>query len=1061
MHKRYVSILILLALLFFLSSTAITDAARRPDIVSYDAALLQNAIEVTVKWQSEYPVTRAQVTAGNKGREIELDPYDDNIKDSYGYHGEASLMVPVDSSGFYEDYISYVIQLEDDVGHRSRRVSGRLKVSSTVTQAGETEAADDLTREFIDREKKEQPEGMIDKVLKVMERHDTPPVITDITVNRPNARNVSFASQGIDDKGLKKITFKIFNAEGIIVQEQELSDLGKIWKGTTQTFTLEYGTYKVVAQATDTAGNTSPEESKEFKITAGAGSLTVSITPPAATAAGAQWRVDAGAWQMSGTKVPGIPIGAHSVEFKAVEGWTGPGNQAVTIEAGTTTGTTGTYSQERGSIAVTIVPQTAIEQGAQWRVDDGLWQNSGVTAAALSTGTHVIGFKSLQGWGTPGNQNVIVAANKTTAATGTYSQKAGSLTGAILPTEAIDAGAEWKVDDGPWQKSGITISGLSIGTHTVTFKTVTGWTGPGNQNVTIEAGKVATLTGTYSQAAGMVAVTIMPQAAVDAGAAWRVDKGAWQKGGTTVSGLSTGVHPLDFKAVVGWDNPPGQSLSIKSGETTSATGSYGRVYTLDRDFDEGRLVGLEHKTVANQLQLSTSSTTLPFIWVPNSNLGTISKVDTKTGKEMGRYRTGPSSQSTNPSRTTVDLQGNCWVGNRGTGTVVKVGLYENGQYEDRNGNGTIETSRDLNNDGVISDDETLDWGKDECVLLETVVIEGKEGNHRPGTYRDGYSSRPGPRGIAIDAQNNLWAGTFGNSKNKYYYINGTTGQVLKTVDVSPQNHRAYGAVIDRNGILWSSSLTNSLLKFNPANNVMKTIDVKHQTYGIALDRSNHLFVAGWGHNKLSRINILTDKVEWTVDTGSRTYPKGLTVDDNGDVWVAHYYEDAVVRWSNDGKKKATIKTGKQPSGVAIDARGKPWSVNYSDQYLKRIDPATNKVDLEILIKGNHYSYSDMTGIVARSMTTKIGTWTVVFNSKSPATPWGMITWKASTPPGTSLALKVRSSKDAKGWSSWEKVTQGKTLQKTPAGMYLEVETTMQISAGETSPVLHDLTVQVQ
>ena len=52
MHKRYVSILILLALLFFLGSTAITDAARRPDIVSHDAALLQNAIEVNVKWQS-------------------------------------------------------------------------------------------------------------------------------------------------------------------------------------------------------------------------------------------------------------------------------------------------------------------------------------------------------------------------------------------------------------------------------------------------------------------------------------------------------------------------------------------------------------------------------------------------------------------------------------------------------------------------------------------------------------------------------------------------------------------------------------------------------------------------------------------------------------------------------------------------------------------------------------------------------------------------------------------------------------------------------------------------
>ncbi len=1061
MAKRHVSILILFALVFFLCSAAVTDAARKPDIISYDAALLQNAIEINVKWQSEYPVTSAQVTAGNKSKEIELDPYDDNIKDSYGYHGEASLMVPVDSAGFYEDYISYVIQLEDEVGRSSRRVSGKLKVSSVDTQAGETETTDDLTKEFIDKEPKEKEEGMIDKVLKVMERHDTPPVIDDVIVNRPGKKNVSFASQGIDDKGLKKITFKVFNSEGNLVQEQKLSDLGKIWKGTTQTFTLEYGTYKVVAQATDTAGNTSPEKSKEFKISVGAGSLTVSINPEAAIAAGPQWRVDAGAWQKGGATVSGLAVGAHTVEFKVIAGWAKPGNQNVTIQEGKTASATGTYSQERGSLAVTILPQTAIEKGAQWRVDNGPWQKSGSTISDLATGAHVVEFKSVEAWSKPGNQNVTITANQSTKATGTYSQEEGSLTATILPQKAVDAGAEWKVDNGTWQKSGATVSGLAIGTHAVEFKTIARWTQPENQNVTIEAAKTVNTTGTYSQALGMLAVTIMPQAAVDAGAQWRVDNGAWQKSGTTVSGITAGTHSLKFKAVARWDNPPNKSVSIKSGKTTSATGSYGRVYTLDRDFDEGKLVGLEHQTVRDQLQLSKSSTTLPFIWVPNSNLGTISKVDTKTGKELGRYRTGPASSNTNPSRTTVDLGGNCWVGNRGTGTVVKVGLYENGQYEDRNGNGTIETSRDLNNDGVISDDETLDWGKDECVLFETIVIEGEEGLYKPGSYTGGYSSRPGPRGIAIDSKNNLWAGTFGNSKNKYYYINGGTGQILKTVDVSSQNHRAYGAVIDKNGILWSSSLSNSLLKFDPVNNSMKTIDVKHTTYGIALDKNNHLFVAGWGNNKLSRINITTDKVEWTVDTGNRTYPKGLTVDDNGDVWVAHYYEDAVVRWSNDGVKKATIKTGKQPSGVAIDAEGKPWSVNYSDQYLKRINPATNTVDLEKLIRGNHYSYSDMTGIVARSMTTKIGTWTIAFNSKSSSTQWGVIKWNASTPGETSLAVKVRSSKDAKSWSSWESVTQGLGPQKTPAGMYLEVKATMQITTGEISPVLKELTVEVR
>lgn len=197
-------------------------------------------------------------------------------------------------------------------------------------------------------------------------------------------------------------------------------------------------------------------------------------------------------------------------------------------------------------------------------------------------------------------------------------------------------------------------------------------------------------------------------------------------------------------------------------------------YTLDEDFDKGNLTGVEHNTTHNQLQLSNNTTNSsgivqPFIWVPNSNEGTVSKVDTLTGNELGRYRTCPESVSSyaNPSRTTVDLQGNCWVGNRQTGTAVKIGLYENGQYIDRNHNGIIETSHDLNGDGVITGNELLPWGQDECVLYEVILIPGSEGTYVPGEYKGAYVNdyyNPGPRGLAVDSKNNVWIGTFGSMK---------------------------------------------------------------------------------------------------------------------------------------------------------------------------------------------------------------------------------------------------------------------------------------------------------
>ncbi len=295
-----------------------------------------------------------------------------------------------------------------------------------------------------------------------------------------------------------------------------------------------------------------------------------------------------------------------------------------------------------------------------------------------------------------------------------------------------------------------------------------------------------------------------------------------------------------------------------------STYSQTRTYTLDADFDEGTLINANHDAPdKDQLQLPGIDVIVPFIWVPNSN-GTVSKVNTVTGKELGRYKVAPHS-TCNPSRTTVDLQGNCWVGNRQAGTVVKIGLYEAGQYIDRNGNGTIETSQDLNNDGNITGGEILPWGQDECVLFEVVLIPGKIGTFVPGTYAAGYDNDywgTAPRGLAIDASNNLWAGTW--SSSKYYYIDGATGAILNTLDVSPWGHSAYGAVIDGNGVLWSARLSSHILRIDPSvgpPNIQK-INVSH-TYGLGLDYLGNLFVGGGGWLTKIDVNNTVTPIVWT------------------------------------------------------------------------------------------------------------------------------------------------------------------------------------------------------
>ena len=444
-------------------------------------------------------------------------------------------------------------------------------------------------------------------------------------------------------------------------------------------------------------------------------------------------------------------------------------------------------------------------------------------------------------------------------------------------------------------------------------------------------------------------------------------------------------------------------------------------YTLNADFDKGTFVGVEHDTVADQLQLSEKAVTLPFIWVPNSNEGTVSKYDTVTGKELARYRTGPDSNG-DPSRTTVDLDGSVWFGNRNTGTVVKIVLPESGKWVDKNGNGNRDTSQDTNDNGIIESNEVLPWGQDECVVHEVAV-----GN-----------TWSGPRGIAIDSDNNLWAGTYSDSSNKFYHINGESGAIIDTINIE---YGSYGALVDENGNIWSSTLSTCVLKINPSTSTVQKIDLPASSYGIGIDKNGHVFVAGWGSDIVTKIDTNTDTIITTASQGD-TYCRGVAVTNDGDVWIVNSQNGAVKRLDNDLNSKATISVGSdgfgsQPTGVAVDAEGKVWACNYNDGYLNRIDPSTNSVDLSVQTLGldggvgMHYSYSDMTGIIARTVTTKIGTWTVNFDSEEDNMPWGTVSWNANEPAGTSVKVEVRSSNDGNTWSSWETAVNGDSSEFYP------------------------------
>ena len=114
---------------------------------------------------------------------------------------------------------------------------------------------------------------------------------------------------------------------------------------------------------------------------------------------------------------------------------------------------------------------------------------------------------------------------------------------------------------------------------------------------------------------------------------------------------------------------------------------------------------------------------------------------------------------------------------------------------------------------------------------------------------------------------------------------------------------------------------------------------------------------------------------------------------------------------------------------------KSGGTNIGDVNILRIDPATNTIDLTVPVvgSGGHYTYSDMTGNVARTITTKTGTWTVDFDSGANNMPWGTVSWTSNEPTGTSVKVEVRSSNDKSAWSEWETVSNGVLMTSTPPG----------------------------
>ncbi len=476
------------------------------------------------------------------------------------------------------------------------------------------------------------------------------------------------------------------------------------------------------------------------------------------------------------------------------------------------------------------------------------------------------------------------------------------------------------------------------------------------------------------------------------------------------------------------------SLMAKANASYRVLEEINSLYTTNLDFDRGTLWGVNYNEVADQLQLNKDAAVFPYIWIANAGEGTVSKIDTRTGKEVGRYRVGAS-----PSRTAVDKDGNCWVANREDGTVVKIAM-DGGV--DKNNNGKIDTSKDLNGNGRIDANEILPFGQDEAILA--VVKVG--------------STNSIPRALAIDKEGRIWVGLYND--RKYVVVDPETYQLTGTSVSVPAN--PYGAAIDSNGYLWSSGrgTPNRLDQVNTNNNTfVASYNIGVDPYGVVVDKNGIVWVAGYSTNYLVRFNPATKK--YTNHTGSGSGGRGVAVDRDGNIWVAYSINNTVSKFNPNGGHIFTISIGNSggsnPIGVGVDGDGYIWVTCNSSNNTFKIS-TDGKIEGVYATGSGPYTYSDMTGFNLQNVTAHEGKWTVTHDSGTDNFKWNKVLWNSQEPKDTSVTVKARAANDIDSLNNNTYVIINNNEAITGlSGRFLQMEVKLATST-VASPIVEDVEI---
>lgn len=593
----------------------------------------------------------------------------------------------------------------------------------------------------------------------------------------------------------------------------------------------------------------------------------------------------------------------------------------------------------------------------------------------------------------------------------TVAGQTGYLTVSLQPAGAVSAGAQWQVDGGSYRNSGDTASGLAPGSHSVSFKAVSGYTTPGGHSVSISSGANTTDSGTYTVVTPSTYTLTLNYNPAQGGASpsplvpetshtYGSYSFGYAPGSVTLvqASASSGYH---FTGWSGDASGTGNPITVTMNGNKNITANFAlgdpSLGTLTVTIVPPEAAAAGVTWGFNESDFRTSGTSLQY-W-PGTYLIYVNGTSGWIGYPS--WVTVIAGQTTSVSLPASSTTGTI-IGNDPRTYITLAGAAENPGNTDGVGssarfNSPVGMTVDGAGNVFVTDTGTLVRKISPLGMVTTVA-----GQAGVSGYADGQGTNAvfnNLQGIAVDSSGNLYVSDMMNSVIRKITPGGAVstfaGQagINDSVDGTGSAARFYfptGIAVDTSGNVYvSDSVNQTIRKITPSRAVTTLAGFPrsygyadgtgsaarfHSPQGLAVNGSGNVYVAENSNETIRRVTpagVVSTLAGFPGSAGAADgiggaarfrFLNGLALDQTGNIYVADQGNEAVRKVTQGGVVTTvagqsgnpgtadgigSLARFNHPQGVAVDASGNLYVVDSRNHTIRATTSVATKFDQTI------------------------------------------------------------------------------------------------------------------